>query len=232
MLCPYVLVQPLPCIPADVFLHMGRPVVFGMFAGVDVPFVRNIQLGEDGFDLGRGGEFLVVIADVHEDAGARGGRDRLNPVVHFGGVALKYGNGVQADNAEQVWASEPQLQCPACAARHSANSAVTRVGDGAVGFVDEWNQIVREACAEGCPCGGVPVAIVREYDDEGHRFPAHDEVIERVRCAEANPLVGGVGLSVQEVKDGVVFVGMFLVTRRQVNDELLWRVGGFENGRF
>jgi len=33
----------------------------------------------------------------------------------------------------------------------------------------------------------------------------------------------------QEVEDGVVFVGAFIVAWRQVNDKLLRRVGGFKD---
>ena len=71
--------------------------------------------------------------------------------------------------------------------------------------------------------------VVWEHDDEGHRLAAHDEAVENACRAEADPLIGGVGLSVQKVEDGVAFVGAFIVARGQVNDELLRRIGGFEN---
>lgn len=62
-------------------------------------------------------QFLVVPADVHENAGAGGDGNVRDPFVNLHLVVLKHGKGVQTDDAEQIPAGESQPQRPARPAR-------------------------------------------------------------------------------------------------------------------
>lgn len=61
------------------------------------------------------------------------------------------------------------------------------------------DEVVHKPLTESRAGREVPVAVIGEDDDEGLCFAGEDECVEGIYRAQTNPLVGGVGLSVQEV---------------------------------
>ena len=107
---------------------------------------------------------------------------------------MKHRQGMQADRAEQLPASEAQTQCPACAARHPSDGALVSIGDRPVVLVNIWNEIIHQALTKARSRWQIPIAVVREDDDQWYRFTREDQVIDHIYYAKADPLIVGIGL--------------------------------------
>src|SRR5512134_3474142 len=106
---------------------MGAPVLLCVRAAVEMPFVGQLKIIELTLHLARHGYFRVVIADIHVDARARGGRDLDQPAPDLRCIVLRGSQGMQTYCSKQLPVSESQAEGPACATRHPADGAVLSV---------------------------------------------------------------------------------------------------------
>jgi hypothetical protein len=98
--------------------------------------------------------------------------------------------------------------------------------------VNIWDDVFSKSLAKTCAGREVPVPVVREDNDERLCFTGEDQIINSSDRTEANPLIGGIGLSVQEVEDGVMCIGLFIVAWRQIDEIRLRGIYGFEKSLF
>ena len=52
-----------------------------------------------------------------------------------------------------------------------------------------------------------------------------DQIVQSLCRAETDPLIVGVGLSVQQIKDRITLIRFLVIAGRQVNAEFLGRLG-------
>ena len=88
------------------------------------------------------------------------------------------------------------------------------------------NERIDEPITEAWACFQIPMAIIGEDNDKGLSFASENQLVERVWRAETNPLIGGVGLSMQEVEHGVTCIGLVIIAGWQINEIFLWWFGG------
>ena len=100
------------------------------------------------------------------------------------------------------------------------------IWDRSIGFIDIRNQAVDESLAEAGACFGIPVTVIGEDDDKGLSFSGTKQFVDYFHSAESNPLIGGVGLSVQEIENRITLIRLFIVTGWEVDGIFLVRLSG------
>jgi hypothetical protein len=203
-----------------------------MVTGVEAPFVGHLIGVEKGLEAEDVAELAVMVATVEPEVRPGGGGDEADEPIEDGAIILKDDGRMEADDAEQIIAREGEMDGPTAAAGEAAEGAMGSVWEGAIVGVDKGDEGVDKAVAKASAGRDVPVAVVGEDDDEGSGLAGVEEVIGEGGSADAYPLIVGVGLSVEEVEDGIALAGLLGVAGGQIDDKLLGRPGSSDRTAF
>src|SRR5919106_2048655 len=114
-----------------------------------------------------------------------------------------------------------QPQCPACPTGHASDGAILRIINGAVTLINVRDKLLDQSLTEARTWREIPMAVIREDNNEGRGFAGKNQFIDYIHCTKPNPLILCIGLTMQKVEDRVTLLCFFIIAWRQIDQVFL-----------